>query len=118
MRFRLVLLLSLVCLAGSAQAWKGGLATGVIPIEAVRKNAEKGDRVTIQGRVEMVEEDRFFRLRDDTGTMIVRIPESVRRRDGQPEMQNNLICWGRYAHAYLEKDIWGVHCQKLEIVKP
>ena len=108
--------LALVAFAVPGAAFEGQLSNQVMPIAAVRSSAEKGDPVTISGAVITAEEERFFKLKDDTGEMYVRIPESVRRQWGTPKRHDELVCAGKYTRAYLDEETWGVHCQRIEIV--
>lgn len=116
MRLRIWLVaLACVVLAGEARAWKGALGKGVIAIATVAELAEKGDPVTITGRVVWEQDKLIFRLKDDSGEMLVRIPESVRRTSGTPRRGDEVICGGKYTRAYLDDTVWGVHCEQLEI---
>lgn len=116
MRFPTVLaMLAIAGLALPAVAFKGQLAKRALPIETVREIAEKGDPVTIAGRVVAVDNEKIFKIEDASGSMYVRIPESVRRKWGTPKRNDSLVCQGQYAQAYLDKDIWGVHCQRIEL---
>jgi DNA/RNA endonuclease YhcR with UshA esterase domain len=114
---RAVLLVAITCLtfAAPALAWKGAPVTGTPTIAVVTANAEKGDLVVVEGRITDVGtasgSSRLVTLDDGTGTVLVRVPENMLRRlngGNDPEVGRRVRVSGRWDHAYLDKNIWGI----------
>ena len=114
---RAALLVAIACLtfAAPALAWKGKPVTGTPSISVVTENAEKGDLVVVEGRITDVGTasgtTRLVTLDDGTGTVLVRVPENLLRRlnEGKdPEVGRRVRVSGRWDHAYLDKNIWGI----------
>ena len=66
-----------------AQAWpaKSG---GEIPIADARKYADTGDYLTVEGVVVSSSQNRVFTIRDESGEMVVVIPQYIIRDQGVP----------------------------------
>lgn len=110
--------------AGSAGAWKGTLEAGVRPIAEVKARAESGDFVTVEGVITEVGTGSGSRyvvtLEDATGEVLVRVPEHLLRRlnEGRaPEVGRRVRVGGRWDHASLDDEIWGIHAQTAERVE-
>lgn len=101
-------------LAVPAAAWKSRLEGLVVPIAEAHEFADKGDRIVVEGVVQDSADARIFRIRDDTGDLYLRIPESLRREHGVPQRHERIRVAGRWTDAYLDKDIQGIHVQILE----
>jgi len=115
--------LAVVFLGAPALAWKGALAAGVRPIAEVKAQAESGDFVTVEGRITDVGEASGSRLvvtlEDETGSVLVRVPEHLLRRlnEGRaPEIGRHVRVGGTWGQAYLDQDVWGIHAQTAERV--
>ena len=122
---RTVLLAAIACLslAAPAAAWKGELATGVVPISVVKANAESGDHVTVEGTIREVDTTSTTRtvvtLEDATGSVLIRVPEHLLRRlnDGNdPKVGAKVRVSGEWGNAYLDENVWGIHAQDAERV--
>ncbi|MGH0036394.1 MAG: NirD/YgiW/YdeI family stress tolerance protein [Myxococcota bacterium] len=108
------LALALLWVSGSAQAWKGASAGMVVSIAEVREKAEMGDLITIEGTVKFSKEDRYFRLSDGTGEMVVLIPNHVARESGIPERDDRIRVTGAFDREKLDKRVYGVRVQSME----
>jgi hypothetical protein len=107
-----------------ALAWKGSMASGVIPIAEVNAKAEYGDFVTVQGHITAVATGSGSRLvvtlEDETGSVFVRVPEHLLRKltDGRaPEIGRHVRVAGKWDHAALDDKLWGIHAQSAERVE-
>jgi hypothetical protein len=59
-------------------------------------------------------------LKDDTGSVLIRVPEYLLREliDGRsPQIGAHVRIVGKWTHAYLDQDIWGIHAQTAERVE-
>jgi exonuclease VII large subunit len=127
MRIQAALLISAVmlfALATPTLAWKGELAAGVLPISEVNEKAESGDLVVVQGHISDVSMGSGSRyivtLKDDTGSVLVRVPEHLLRKVAEgrsPEVGAHVRVGGKWAHAYLDRETWGIHAQTAERVE-
>ena len=115
MRAALLVAIACLTLATPALAWKGKPVSGTATIAVVTENAEKGDLVMVEGRITDVGtasgSSRLVTLDDGTGTVLVRVPENLLRRlnDGNdPEVGRRVRVSGRWDHAYLDKNVWGI----------
>ncbi len=120
----IVLAIASFTLAAPASAWKGSMASGVRPIAEVNEKAESGDYVMVQGRITHVAVGSGSRyvvtLEDDTGSVLVRVPEHMLRKlnDGKPpEVGRKVRVAGKWDHASLDDEIWGIHAQTAERVE-
>jgi hypothetical protein len=120
MRFLLLTLAVLLLAAPSGLAWKGAPAN-VNPISEVQEKAESGDYVVVEGRVTNVSLGSGSRyiatLEDDSGSVLVRIPEHLRRHFGEgktPGTGGHFRVGGKWTHAYMDDSTWGIHAQKVE----
>lgn len=119
-----LLAIAVLAAAGPAGAWKGTLAAGVRPIAEVKARAESGDRVTVEGVITEVGTGSGSRvvvtLEDATGEVLVRVPEHLLRHlnEGRaPEVGRKVRVSGRWDHASLDDEIWGIHAQAAERVE-
>jgi hypothetical protein len=119
------LLFAAVCLAlaAPAAAWKGELKAGVRPIAEVKARAESGDLVTVEGRIADVATGSGSRLvvtlEDSTGSVLVRVPEHLLRKlngGHAPEVGIHVRVGGKWDHASLDDETWGIHAQTAERV--
>jgi hypothetical protein len=124
MRAALLALIACLTLAAPALAWKGEMAAGVLPIAEVKARAESGDIVVVEGRITDVGTGsgsrRVVTLEDATGSVLVRVPEHLLRKlnDGRdPEVGRRVRVSGRWDHATLDSDVWGIHAQDAERVE-
>jgi hypothetical protein len=113
-----------LAVAAPAVAWKGSLANGVVPIAEANARAESGDFVVVEGRITEVQTGSGSRLvvtlEDATGSVFVRVPEHLLRKltDGaSPEIGRHVRVGGKWDHATLYNDIWGIHAQTAERVE-
>ena len=68
-------------------------------IEKLRRTAREGDFVTVQGRVIRVyRTGNLFEIEDDTGKIVVRIPDYVTRDGGRPARNESVRVSGQYDH--------------------
>jgi uncharacterized protein YdeI (BOF family) len=104
----------LALLATPAGAKRSRLAHLVMPIADAWEYAEKGDRVVIEGVVVSSAGSRIFLIRDDSGEMHLRIPESLRREHGVPQRHERIRVAGRFTDSYLDEGKRGIHVQALE----
>ena len=108
----------------SATAWKGAMVAGARNVAEVQAKAESGDYVTVQGRIVNVEIGSGSRyivtLEDDTGAVPVRVPEHLRRHFGEgntPQTGGFVRVSGKWTHAYMDQETWGIHAQKVEFLE-
>jgi RecJ-like exonuclease len=123
-RTLIVLATLAAALAAPAFAWKGESATGVRPIAEVNAKAESGDFVMVEGTITQVSTASGSRhvvtLEDATGSLLVRVPEHLLRNlnDGRaPEVGRVVRVGGKWTHAYLDQDTWGIEAESAERVK-
>ena len=127
MRVHTILLISTVLLFAWTTptfAWKDDSPAGVISIAEVNEKAESGDLVMVQGHITDVDMGSGSRpivtLEDETGTVLVRVAEYLLRHlnDGRsPQIGAHVRVGGKWTHAYLDRDIWGIHAQTAERVE-
>jgi hypothetical protein len=123
MRLSAIILILGSLIAAPSLAWEGALASKVRSISEVVKRAESGDRVVVEGRVTNVELGSGSRyivtLNDGSGSVYIRVPEHLIRHiaDGDtPQVGTNVRVGGKWTHAYLDNDTWGIHAQTAERV--
>lgn len=116
-----VLVVSALALAVPASAWKGSLEAGVRSIAEVNEKAESGDHVVVEGTIVEVVVGSGSRyvvtLQDDSGSVPVRVPEHLLRSVGDgksPETGRRVRVGGKWAHAYMDREVWGIHAQTAE----
>jgi hypothetical protein len=114
----------LLSLSTPALAWKGDLAPGARPIAEVTARAEEGDHVVVEGEVTDVRTGSGSRhvvtLEDASGSVLVRVPEHLLRalNEGRdPEVGRRVRVGGRWGHAALDDETWGIHAQTAERVE-
>ena len=115
MRAALLVAIACLTLTAPALAWKGETVTGTATLAEVTANAEKGDILVVEGRITDVGtasgSSRLVTLDDGTGTVLVRVPENMLRKlngGKDPEVGNRVRVTGRWDHAYLDKNVWGI----------
>jgi hypothetical protein len=118
------LALAFVGLAGPAAAWKGAMEKGVRPIAEVKAHAESGDYVMVEGEIIEVGPAGGSRLvvtlEDASGSVLVRVPEHLLRHlnEGRdPEVGRRVRVGGKWDHANLDDEVWGIHAQTAERVE-
>jgi hypothetical protein len=115
-----VLLLGLALLP--CLAWKGEGAGLVRPISEVLEKAEQGDRITVEGEIVDIEDAqgslRLATLDDGTGQVLVAVPEHLRRNverePGEDMVGVRFRVHGRWDHAYMKSDVFGIRAQQIE----
>ena len=119
----ILLTLASLSLAVPAAAWKGELKAGVRPIAEVNARAESGDLVTVEGRIADVATGSGSRtvvtLEDASGSVLVRVPENLLRKlngGHAPEVGTHVRVLGKWGHAALDDQMWGIHAQSAERV--
>jgi uncharacterized protein YdeI (BOF family) len=88
-------------LAGTAAAQNEDYSTQILPqsIEQLRSVSREGDYVTVEGRVLRAKPaDNLYMIEDDTGTIIVKIPNHIVRDTGKPARQETIRVSGVYGH--------------------
>jgi hypothetical protein len=120
-----------LALAVPAAAWKGELADGVTPITEVLEKAEKGDWVIVEGEITRVTTGSGNRLivffADATGQIPLAVPNHLLRhfagggpKGGSgpggvtPEVGQRARVGGKWDHAHLDDDTWGIRVQRVE----
>ena len=125
MRRTLISLIAINCLVAlPASAWKGASAGFVHSIAEIQERAESGDRVWVEGRIVDVTTGsgsrRIITLEDDTGRLPIRVPEHLIRHfqdeGARPRMGSRVRVGGKWTHAYLDRDVWGIHAQEAELL--
>jgi len=101
--------------AAPAVAWKGHVQKGVVSIADVQDKAEVGDYFAIQGVVVKQEGKRLFTIRDETGEMVVLIPENLTRKYGMPRNGEQVVLSGKFDREKLNKGIHGMRVATLEL---
>ena len=112
----------LVALLVPVLAWKGGGAGSVLPIADVLAKAESGDVVSVEGRVTNTTTGSgsllIAILQDETGQVNVAVPESLTRkldaRQGEAAGGQRYRVTGRWDHAHMDTDSWGIYAQQIE----
>ena len=126
MRRALISLIAITCfVALPGSAWKGASTGLVHSIAEVQERAESGDRVWVEGRIVDVTTGsgsrRIATLEDDTGRLLVRVPEHLIRNfqdeGARPRRGSRVRVGGKWTHAYLNRDIWGIHAQEVELLE-
>jgi hypothetical protein len=105
-------------------AWKGSLGTPT-PIEEVHEKAESGDTVVVEGVIVDVSSGsgsyRLATIEDDTGQVIVGVPEYLRRAiektPGDSAMYKRVRVAGKWDHKALDKGVWGIRATGIELVE-
>lgn len=118
------LLVSCLVLTAPAVAWKGQLEAGTRSIAEVHEKAESGDYVVVEGTIIDVfvgSGSRYIvTLEDGTGSVPVRVPEHLLRKVGDgrtPEEGIRARVGGKWTHAYMDDETWGIHAQTAERVQ-
>jgi len=95
-----------------AVAWQAPPA-GVVPITEARERADIGDYLVLEGVVVERNTDGLFEIRDDTGSMLIVIPEFITRDEGTPEKTERIRVAGKYDHAKLDRSVQGLRVMTL-----
>jgi uncharacterized protein YdeI (BOF family) len=107
-----LVVLLLLSMALGANAWKGGPG-GAIPIAEAMAQADKGDYFVVEGVVVDTKSKELYRIRDDSGTMLVRIPEFLRRENGAPKKNERIRVSGKFDNKPLDASVRGMRVQQL-----
>jgi len=97
-------------------------------IESIRESSLAGDFVTVQGEILGSSSSRLYELEDDTGMVLVVIPDHVQRDLGAPKKGETVRVFGRWDHdpfvmperaealadGRKAESTWGIRVQKLE----
>jgi len=108
----LALLLGILTLAPAADAWRPG-PDGTIPIADAWEIVETGDFFVIEGVVIEVKGKKLFRVQDDSGEMLVLIPEFLRRDKGTPKRNERIRVSGKFDRKKLDTGTQGMRAQQL-----
>jgi len=116
---KLILTLSLAALGAggltlAAHAWKGGPG-GVMPIKEAVEMAEIGDYFVLEGIVDrrMQKNGELFMIHDDSGSMLVAIPEYLRREKGVPVAGERIRVSGKFDQKKLQRNKQGLRVVSL-----
>ena len=111
--------LAIACLAFAAAA-----AAQVRSIADVRGSAKEGDLVTVEGQITDVGTASgsvvLVTLEDDSDSVLVKVPDHMLRKlnDGKsPEEDRRVRVSGRWGHAYLDDEVWGIEAQNAERIE-
>ena len=118
-----VLVLAVV-LPVASWAWKGSLGTPT-PIAEVHERAESGDHVIVEGVVVSVRSGmgslRIATIEDDTGSVIIALPQHLRREiettPGRSPLHERVRVAGKWDNAYMDKGTWGIRASAIERVE-
>jgi hypothetical protein len=113
-----------VGLPAAGWAWKGSLGTPM-PIQEVHEKAESGDYVIVEGVIVELRSGsgsyRLATLEDDTGRVIVAVPEYLRRTlektPGENPMYERVRAAGKWDHKAMDKGVWGIRASAIERVE-
>jgi uncharacterized protein YdeI (BOF family) len=111
-RIGMIVGLTLLTSALAASAWKGGPG-GAMPIAEAMSQAESGDYFVVEGVVIDTKSKELYRIRDDSGTMLIRIPDFVRRESGVPKKNEKIRVSGRFDSKKLDSSTQGMRVQQL-----
>jgi hypothetical protein len=111
-------------LPAAGWAWKGSLGTPT-PIQEVNEKAESGDYVVVEGVIVDVRSGggsyRLATLEDDTGRVIVAVPEYLRRtiekKPGESALHQRVRAAGKWDHKAMDKGVWGIRASAIERVE-
>jgi hypothetical protein len=112
----------ILTLSVPASAWLGTMVLGVRPIAEVQERAESGDLLTVQGCIVDVRYGSgsivIVELEDPTGSVLVAIPEHMRRDfGGDPEKGKCGRVRGKWDHKHMDDETWGIWAQKVERIE-
>ena len=117
---RRTVLAAIACLAFAGPAFAGAK-----PIADVRKTAKEGDTVTVEGHITDVGtasgSRRLVTLEDDSGTVLIRVPETLLRElngGNDPKVGRKVGVTGKWGHAYLDQDVWGIQAENAYRLEP
>jgi hypothetical protein len=113
-----------VGLPATGWAWKGSLGTPT-PIQEAHERAESGDYVIVEGVIVNLRSGggsyRLATLEDDTGQVIVAVPEYLRRTiektPGDSALYKRVRAAGKWDHKSLDKGVWGIRATAVELVE-
>jgi hypothetical protein len=117
MRRALFVVLAAIVLAAAA-------AADVQSVADLRASAKEGQNVTVEGRITDVGtasgSRRLVTLEDDTGTVLIRVPEHLLRHlngGNDPQVGRRVRVNGKWGHAYLDQDVWGIQAESAERIE-
>ncbi len=111
------LLAALALLIGSSllsEAQAAGLTIAAVEEQAQAGELKKGEYLALEGKVVRRSRGDLFLIDDGTGSIWVRIPESIRREQGEPADYERIHVSGKYTHAYLDDSTWGIAVSTLK----
>jgi hypothetical protein len=121
---RIIVAVALFAFFALPLAAQGELETLVRTAADVNENARSGDHVVVQGHITEVTTGsgsrQVVRLEDDTGEVLIRVPEHLLRHlneGNDPQVGGHVRVAGKWGHAYLDDEIWGIHAQDAERVE-
>lgn len=86
---------------------------GGTPIAQAQRSAKTGDYFSIEGIVVSNRQNRFFTIRDDSGEMLVVIPEYITREQGVPANNERVRVSGKYDTKKLDASVKGMRVIRL-----
>jgi uncharacterized protein YdeI (BOF family) len=98
---------------GEAHAWPA-ITGGGTPIAEAQQNADTGDYFSIEGMVVSNSQNRVFTIRDDSGEMLVVIPEYLTREKGVPDNNERVRVSGKYDTKKLDSSVKGMRVTRLD----
>ena len=110
---RVRLVVTLAVALGATLAATATWAAPTHPIADARKSVEIGQHFAIEGVVVDIVDKRFFTLRDDTGEMIVAIPDYITRAHGMPVKHERVRVQGKFDRKKLDHSIEGMRVYSL-----
>ena len=98
---------------GEAHAWPAGPG-GVIPIAQANESADTGDYFAVEGVVVKTSGKRFFTIRDESGEMLLLIPDYLTREKGMPERLERIRVSGKYDNKKLDTSVKGMRVSGMQ----
>lgn len=95
-----------------AHAWPAATSGGMSIAEA-REHADTGDYFSIGGVVVSSSQNRVFTIRDQTGEMLVVIPQYITRETGIPQAHERVVVRGKYDNKKLDASVKGMRVTHL-----
>jgi len=113
-----------VVLPAAGWAWKGSLGSPT-PIEELHERAESGDHVVVEGLIVDFRSGQssyeLATIEDDTGQVLVALPQHLRRnvemKAGENPLHQRVRVAGKWANKYMDKGTWGVLASAIERVE-
>lgn len=99
-------------LASGAQAWKDAPG-GAMPIKQALEIVEIGDYFVVEGVVRKSGQMDLYTIEDDSGQMLIYIPEFLRREHGTPEDGERIRVSGKFDQKKLDRSTQGMRVSSL-----